>query len=321
MNEVKWIKLSIDTFNDEKVQLLESLPEGPSVLLIWMKLLCLAGKVNDGGYVYVGQNLPYTDEMLATIFRQPVNTIRLALSTFERFEMIEINEHGIYISNWSKHQNVEGMERQKELNRIRVAKFRDKQKELPPPPADVMQCNVTDHYSNAPRKKKEDSREKNNTTPTPSKTKYADRVTMLESEYANLVQELGKEGADRCIEILDTYKGANGKQYKSDYLAIKNWVIQRYMEDKAKAVKAGVAVPTLTPTVKRYKAIRRVKDGQGRTMMQSSPGFFMTEEQAREWAGPDGDVNEADIPIDYNNKPQDSPMDSIRNLAAGMKVN
>jgi len=58
-----------------------------------------------------------------------------------------------------------------------------------------------------------------------SKIKYAENVSMTESEYKTLVERIGKKGADACIEKLDNYKGSNGKKYASDYRAILNWVI------------------------------------------------------------------------------------------------
>lgn len=117
MAKISWIKLSVNIFDDEKIKLIRKMPEGNSIILIWIQLLCMAGKTNDNGAVYMGQNMYYTDEMLATICDQPLNTIRLALETFRRFEMIEHSERGlITIENWEKHQDIEGMERVKTGN-------------------------------------------------------------------------------------------------------------------------------------------------------------------------------------------------------------
>ena len=57
---------------------------------------------------------------------------------------------------------------------------------------------------------------------------------MTNAEYDKLVSTYGKEFADQCITILDNYKGANGKKYKSDYRAILNWVIDRVKEKAPK---------------------------------------------------------------------------------------
>jgi len=65
------------------------------------------------------------------------------------------------------------------------------------------------------------------------KIKFAEFVSMTNAEYQALVTKLGNEyAAKRCIEILDNYKGSNGKKYKSDYRAILNWVIERYLKEK-----------------------------------------------------------------------------------------
>ena len=69
----------------------------------------------------------------------------------------------------------------------------------------------------------------------PPKTKFAEFVSMTNDEYTSLVAKLGEQGAKRCIEILDNYKGANGKTYESDYRAILNWVVKRYEEERAKS--------------------------------------------------------------------------------------
>ena len=131
MAEIKWIKISCDLFNDEAIRLIEQMPDGDAIIVIWLKLLITAGKINDNGFLYFRKEIPYTDEMLSTVFNRPLNTIRLALSTFERFGMIQIvTQQGIYITNWEKYQNIEGMERARELAKMRKRKQRQKEKML-----------------------------------------------------------------------------------------------------------------------------------------------------------------------------------------------
>jgi hypothetical protein len=64
------------------------------------------------------------------------------------------------------------------------------------------------------------------------KIKYSDFVSLSKDEYQKLIKEHGEEATKSMIEILNNYKGANGKSYKSDYLAILNWVVKRYAEEK-----------------------------------------------------------------------------------------
>lgn len=59
-------------------------------------------------------------------------------------------------------------------------------------------------------------------------------VKLNDDEYKKLVDEFGQDGTNQIIKILDMYKGSTGKKYKSDYLAIRRWVIDKYMQDKKK---------------------------------------------------------------------------------------
>lgn len=131
MAEIKWIKLTVNMFDDEKIRLIQAIPEADAIIVIWVRLLTLAGKTNSDGQIYINENMPYNDEMLATLFNKPVNTIRLAIKTLESFGMIDVFDNGtIFVNNWEKHQNIEGMEKIKEQNRLRQQKQREKRKLL-----------------------------------------------------------------------------------------------------------------------------------------------------------------------------------------------
>lgn len=130
MADVKWIKIVTDIFDDEKMLLIESMPSSDSIIVIWFKLLCLAGKNNNSGVFMLNDKIAYTDEMLATIFRRDVNTVRLAIRTFEGFGMIEVIDNVITIPNWSKHQNLDQLEERKEYMKEYMRKYRGKQKDL-----------------------------------------------------------------------------------------------------------------------------------------------------------------------------------------------
>lgn len=146
MSEIKWIKITTDIFDDEKIRLIDALPDHDAILVIWFKILALAGKHNRNGLLMMSDKVHYTDEMLATIFQRPLNSVRMALGVFEQFGMIEIIDGVITLPNWEKHQNIDGMERIKEQTRNRVARHREKQKNLA---LGNVTCNVTVTDSNA----------------------------------------------------------------------------------------------------------------------------------------------------------------------------
>jgi predicted phage replisome organizer len=131
MPDVKWIKLTTDIFDDEKIIVIESMPEADALQNIFIRLICLAGKCNNAGRIYLSEKIPYTDEMLAKVFRRELNTVRLALSTFKQLGMIEWeNGKELYLINFEKHQNIEGMERLKLQWREASQRYREKGRQL-----------------------------------------------------------------------------------------------------------------------------------------------------------------------------------------------
>ena len=131
MNEIKWIKIDVTLFDNRKIKAIRTLPEGDSIVVIWLQLLCLAGRVNDCGSVYITKEMPYTEQILANECGVPVSTIQLALKTFQSMGMVEIVEDIIYISNWEKYQAIEKMELIRQQNRDRQKKWYETHKKLP----------------------------------------------------------------------------------------------------------------------------------------------------------------------------------------------
>ena len=130
MADVKWIKITTDIFDDEKILLIESMPSADSIIVIWFKLLAFAGKQNNDGVFLMSNRIAFTDEMLASIFRRDINVIRLALRTFEQFGMIEIINNVITIPNWNKHQTLDAYEKKKQRDRLYQAERRANQRAL-----------------------------------------------------------------------------------------------------------------------------------------------------------------------------------------------
>lgn len=214
MAEIKWIKISCDMFNDEAIKLIEQMPDGDAIIVVWLKLLIMAGKINDSGYLYFKKEIPYTDEMLSTVFCRPLNTIRLALKTFENFGMIQItDEQSIYITNWEKYQNIEGMEKIKAQTKERVARFRKKRKEEEQKLLICnATCNVTVTDSNATDKEEEKELEKEE-----EKKKKNFVAKSFFQKLFTCDEEIKKYSSfkDLFIEFLE-YKTAIKKQYKTE---------------------------------------------------------------------------------------------------------
>ena len=128
MSEVKWIKLSVNVFDDEKFDAIKTLPDSNDMQLVWVKLLCLAGKCNESGLLMISREIPYTDEMLAIKFGMDIGVVQRALVLFQSLEMIDLIDNIYMVSNWAKYQSLDDMERYKQQNRERQQRYRERQK-------------------------------------------------------------------------------------------------------------------------------------------------------------------------------------------------
>jgi len=126
--EVKWIKITTNMFDNRKIRHLRRLPDGNSIVLIWVMLLTMAGRCNAGGMIFLTENIPYTPKMLADELDFEENTVSLALGALENLGMI--SQDPLSVTNWEEYQNVEGLDRVREQTRKRVADYRAKQKAL-----------------------------------------------------------------------------------------------------------------------------------------------------------------------------------------------
>lgn len=122
---VSWIRLETNLFDNPKIQMLSNLPKGDSYVSFWVRLLCMAGKLNNGGYVYVAENAAYTPQLLAAITGKPVALVKTMLKTMQELHMIDVDTNGIiYIIGWDEHQNIDGLEKIRDDAKIRQRRLR-----------------------------------------------------------------------------------------------------------------------------------------------------------------------------------------------------
>lgn len=165
MAEVKWIKLTTDMFDNRKIKYLRTLPEGNSIVLIWVMLLTIAGRCNAGGMIFLTENIPYDYNMLADELGFDVNTVKLALEALSKMSMIVMDENAFAINNWEKYQNTERLDKLREYQKEYHREYREKQKLLA---ANASEESKVPHkvYVNGTdkeiRNKKEEVRSKNN---------------------------------------------------------------------------------------------------------------------------------------------------------------
>lgn len=209
MSEIKWIKITTDIFDDEKMCLIDALPDRDAIIVIWIKLITLAGKLNTKGVLAISKNIVYTDEMLAQTFHRPLNTVRMALEVFENFGMVEKIDGVIMLPNWEKHQNIDGMEKIKEQNRNRAARHRQKQKLLAQNNESNVISNVTDNvtvtHGNAIDKELDKELDKD--------IEIINNKVMISSSLSENLKNSGIHLTDKSHQQLLDYVGLDGMSF------------------------------------------------------------------------------------------------------------
>jgi predicted phage replisome organizer len=143
MAEVKWIKLTTDMFDNRKIKYLRRLPDGDSIVLIWVMLLTMAGRCNAGGMIFLTENIPYTPKMLADELDFEESTVVLALQALDNMDMIVTKNGNYAIAGWEEYQNTDRLQELREYNRLAQQKSRAKRKALEAPEVVVNDKSMT----------------------------------------------------------------------------------------------------------------------------------------------------------------------------------
>lgn len=262
-----WLKLKNDFFNQKEIKKLRRIAGGDTYTIIYLKMQLLSLK-DDGKIYFDGIEDSFAEELALDIDEDPKN-VEITLLFLEKCGFIEKGQDDEYFLPQARESL--GAET---ASAARVRKHRNNVKTL--------QCNATVTNCNTeielekeidiekeleiePPKspKRKSTKSKRLETPTVQKHQYAEFVAMTNDEYKSLVDNeyLGTQTAvNRCIEVLDNYKGANGKKYKSDYRAILTWVIDRYREEQQKqGIPPNGSVPENPQAAMARRAIELLK--------------------------------------------------------------
>lgn len=219
-SEVKWVKLSVDMFDNRKIRYLRRLPEGDSIVLIWVMLLTMAGRCNAGGLIFLTEDIPYTAKMLGDELGFDSGTVELAMQSLERLNMISFDGDVLRINSWEEHQNVDAMERIREQNRERKRLQRAKGKDVSRDGhVTVTQCHATEEER---EEEKEEERERDIHSFIHGQERIKNGWVMISDEqWKDLCDKLSLDELDHYMAVIEENE-RSGKHYrkKTHYQAI-----------------------------------------------------------------------------------------------------
>ena len=186
MNTMKWIKLSTSLFEDDKLLLLEQMEDGQMLQLLWVKILCLAGKHCQSGKLMLTADMPYTSQMLSTVLRMEKGLIDRGLELLCAFGMLTFRDGFYTITNWNRHQSMTAYERKLSYDRDYQARQR---------------------RMNAPSAKGYGT---------------FGNVFLTDAQYGALCAEFPVDAQSR-LDRLSEYMESSGKQYRDPLSVIRRW--------------------------------------------------------------------------------------------------
>ena len=136
MPDVQWIRLIVGMFDGNSFKKIKrarigGVPFRDKLTAVWFELLDLAGKSNANGYLIDNNEIPYHSfEDIATQLDREEKEIELCMQFFLSERMVEIVNDVYCLSNFTRYQNQDGLEKIREQNRLRQAKFKQRQKLL-----------------------------------------------------------------------------------------------------------------------------------------------------------------------------------------------
>ena len=127
MSEQKyyWLKLKRDFFKRHDIRIIEAMDNGKDYILFYLKLLCES--VDHNGNLRFSEQIPYNENMLATITNTNVDIVRSAIKVFAELNMIEVLDDGTYYM--SEVERMIGSAANND-NANRQRRFRERQKQL-----------------------------------------------------------------------------------------------------------------------------------------------------------------------------------------------
>ena len=294
MAEVKWIKLIVTARNSKSMKQIKALPQGKEIALLFYELMQLAGEVNENGFLYYEQDIPFTEEMLAIEMGEKIEFVKYAITALRKFKMVEVIDDAFRLTNWEKYQNIKALEDLREQNRLRVAKYRKKQKELS---GTNEECNVTVTLQETlPSISISNS---NNIDSNINLNNYNDKfnkygeygwVKLKPSQYDKLKADFPNVDIDNQIKLLDEYVQSNGNKnkYKDFNLVLRKSIRENWFNGKRfSTIKNEKAVPDwfdkhLEEAKKREEENRKAMESEENLRsLEELAEFFKTKKKAR----------------------------------------
>ena len=125
-----WLRLKRDFFKRHDIRIIEEMPNGKDYILFYLKLLCES--VDHEGCLRFSDEIPYDEQMLATITNTNIDIVRVAIKAFSDLGMMDILDDGTLYMNGVEKMigRAEQDEYTRESSRLRSKAYRERKRRL-----------------------------------------------------------------------------------------------------------------------------------------------------------------------------------------------
>lgn len=226
---IHWLKLDVNIFQNPKIVLLRAMPDGDTIVLIWIQLLAFCGQQNNSGILRISDSIPITVPMLATVLGCNQDILQRAMDSFAQLHMVELDGDTYTIPGWSEHQDLSKYEAIKASDRERKRRERERKRNGASIPTDVTGQSQDSHGTvtgtsadvTAPEEEEEEDKDKEVDIREPSGPP-SERV-----DYQHIVDlyNRGCPSLPRCTRLSDARRKAikarlNGGYTMGDFEAL-----------------------------------------------------------------------------------------------------
>ena len=224
MSEAKkyfWLRLTRDFFKRHDVRIIESY--GKEYVLFYLKLLCES--IDHEGNLRFSEDIPYTEEMLASITNTERSVAEKAIKALTDLKLMEVKEDGTFFlpkitemigseSDWAKKKR----------------EYRDNPRTSEGQTEDIERTSEGQKKTLSDKSKRK-SKSKSNSN---NKDIYgeAQNVLLTKEEY----QKIKDKGLTELIEELSLYMASKKKTYADHYMTILAWGRRREKENKPESL-------------------------------------------------------------------------------------
>jgi predicted phage replisome organizer len=123
---MRYIKLPVHFFEDDKLKAIRSQKDGDSIILLYIMLITVAVKSDAGGRLILCEGIPYDEKILSGILGLPLSLVKSGLELLTKFGLLTAADSVFSLVHYEEYADLKAM-KERHQNADRQARFKAKQ--------------------------------------------------------------------------------------------------------------------------------------------------------------------------------------------------